>query len=110
MTILCNQVTIITLSEVAGSCVFGEIPILHDEETIAVQVDVRVIPCLLNAALGEIGFGGANLGPRTNLERVAGAGGPDLLIEQVAEAHALAFESRRVHVGEIVGDCIQRFR
>src|SRR5258708_37778937 len=62
----------------------------------------------MGLSIGEVGGDGGNLGARSGLNGMAGAGGADLLVEQIREIGRLRFEGGGAHVGEVVRNGVER--
>ena len=93
--------------EVAGAGQLLVVAVRGDEEAVAVEGDVRGVAGGVDGALRVVGGVGGHLDARAHLDGIAGAGGTDLLIEEIGELGGLRFEGRGVHVGQVVGNGIQ---
>ena len=84
--------------------VAGVAAVLHHEESVAGDGDIRIDSSALDTAAAEIGIDRGDRGSRADLELIARAVGAKQVIEHILEVDGGVFVASGVEVGQVVGD------
>jgi len=99
-----DQIAVGVLGESAAAGVAGVAAVLHDEESVAGDGDIRIDSGALDTAAAEIGIDRSDRGPRADLELIARAVAAKQVVEHILEVDSGVLVAGGVEVGQIVGD------